>query len=59
MTDEEAQLALELLASDEEIELPPLTREDLIAVNRALLNELEGRVVPHDEVLRRFGRRSS
>lgn len=59
MSDEEAHLALELLATDEEIELPPLTRDDLVALNRALLQELEGRVVPHEEAMRRLGRRSS
>lgn len=56
MSDEDAQLALELLATDEDFDLPPLTTNEKEAIDRALEQGKQGRVVPHEDVVHRFGR---
>ena len=56
ITEQEAELFLEILFDDEDFEFPPLTPDELAQIDRAIARTDAGKGIPHAEVLRRFGR---
>jgi hypothetical protein len=55
MSEEEAEFFLGGLFTDQDFEFPPLSPEDMARIDRALEQDRQGRVVRHEEFLRRFG----
>ncbi len=56
MTADEAQVVLQQISDDEWAGVAPLTPEQLAQLDWAMAQTDAGHVVPHSEVLRRFGR---
>ncbi len=56
MPEEAAQLLLEWIDEVEWASVGPLTPEQLARLDKALAQDRAGRVVPHEEFLRRIGR---
>ena len=56
MSEEAAELLLEWIDEAEWADMGPLTPEQLAQLDRAMAQTDAGRVTPHVEVLRRFGR---
>lgn len=56
MSQEEAEIFLSWLEPSDWPDIEPLTPEQLARLDRALEQDRLGKVVPHEEVLRRLGR---
>ncbi|MEX0781612.1 MAG: hypothetical protein WD557_03110 [Dehalococcoidia bacterium] len=56
LTEEEAEALVQRIARGNDMEFPPLTPEQLASAERGAAQTDAGLGIPHDEVMRRFGR---